>query len=449
MTTFTPRIGTQWPERLAPSIHEALRIAQQEAVRLQIREVSPELLLLGVIKQGHDGVRRVLSDLGINLQTMRAQIAQIFNIPRDAEAENPLNEDFPLSEDAQNCIDQAISFAVSMRAPLTLPEHLLLGTLRHQRTQPLLALLLPTEGVIPAPVIESTNQDYKSAMDQLIHSRVREQTVVSFDNGRSRQKLRGFERPTQLFADIIGEDAAKRSMQEAVNFLRIPRMVRREKKNYLCGMLLVGSPRRNRTPLVKAVAGEAVVPLFTLSFSALVGMLNDIARDIMQLEDVDLSEDERTLLADGSVAQRGRRIIEYIFDQARKSSPCVLLLDDIDAIDQLSTEEERLQWLHQLLIDMDSRDYHPSMVVIAATQHPKGLDLALLHPARFEQRVVLEDSAFTQTRPCPSCKHTTQPGWKHCMYCGTFLVKVCQHCNVLLPEIDGAHFCFECGSPFK
>jgi ATPase family associated with various cellular activities (AAA)/Double zinc ribbon/Clp amino terminal domain, pathogenicity island component len=449
MTTATTRIGTQGLDQLAPSIHEALRIAQQEAVRLQFREVPPELLLLGVIMQGHDGVSKVLSDLGINLQTMRAQAAQTFNIPRDVGAEGPLNSDFPLSEDALYCIDQAIYFAVSLHAPLTLPEHLLLGTLRHQRTQPFLALLLPAEGVIPAPVIESTGQNYKSAMDQLIHSRVREQTVVHFGNGRYRQILRGFERPTQLFTDIIGEDAAKRAMQEAVNFLRIPRMVRREEKNYLCGMLLVGSPRRHRTPLVKAVAGEAVVPLFTLSISALVGMLSDIAQDIMQLEDVDLSEDERTLLADGSVVQRGRRIIEYIFDQARKASPCVLLLDNIDAIDQLSTGEERQQWLHQLLVEMDRRDYHPSMVVIAATQHPDGLDLALLHPARFEQRVVLEDSAFTQTRPCPSCKHTTQPGWKHCMYCGTFLVKVCPHCNVLLPEIDGAHFCFECGSPLK
>lgn len=449
MTTVTSRIRTQVLGWLAPSIHEALRIAQQEAVRLQISELTPELLLLGVIMQGHDGVSKVLSELGIDLQTMRAQAAQIFDIPLDAEAESPLNDNFPLTEDAQNCIDQAIYFAVSMHSPLTLPEHLLLGTLRHQRTQPLLALLLPAERAIPAPVIESTGLDYTVAMDQLIHSRVREQTVISFGNGRSWQMLRGFERPTQLFTDIIGEEAAKRAMQEAVDFLRIPRVVRREEKKYLCGMLLVGNPRRNRTSLVKAVAGEAVVPLFTLSISALVRMLNDIAHDIMQLEDLDLSEHERTLLADGSIAQKGRRMIAYIFDQARKASPCVLLLDDIDAIDQLSTDEERQQWLQQLLVEMDGRDYHPSMVVIAATQHPDGLDLALLHPARFEQRVVLEDSAFAQTRPCPSCKRTTQPGWKHCMYCGTFLVKVCPHCNVILPEIDGVQFCFECGSPLK
>src|SRR5207237_5529330 len=109
----------------------------------------------------------------------------------------------------------------------------------------------------------------------------------------------------------------------------------------------------------------------------------------------------RTLLPDGSIDQKGRRMIAYMFDQARKASPCVLLLDDIDAIDQLSMGEERQQWLNQVLVEMDGRDYHPSMVVIAATQHPDGLDLALLHPARFEQRVVLEDSAFTQSRSCP------------------------------------------------
>src|SRR5207247_9007073 len=110
MTTVTSRIGTQVLGWLAPSIHEALHIAQQEATHLQISEVTPELLLLGVIIQGNDGVGRVLSELGIDLQTMRTQAAQIFDIPLDAEAEGPLNDNFPLSEDAQNCIDQAIYF---------------------------------------------------------------------------------------------------------------------------------------------------------------------------------------------------------------------------------------------------------------------------------------------------------------------------------------------------
>ncbi|HET8851662.1 MAG TPA: AAA family ATPase, partial [Ktedonobacteraceae bacterium] len=176
---------------------------------------------------------------------------------------------------------------------------------------------------------------------------------------------------------------------------------------------------------------------------------SDIANGIMQLEDFDLSEDERTLLTNEEVVPRGRRMIGSIFDRARKASPCVLLLDDMDAIDQLSTEEERQQWLDQLLLEMDWPDNYPSMVVIAATQHPDRLDQALLHPARFGQRIVLEDSAFIHTRPCPSCKHTTRPEWKHCMYCGTLLAKVCPHCNVLLPELEGAHFCFECGSSLK
>ncbi len=92
MTTVTSRIGTQVLGWLAPSIYEALGIAQQEAVRLQISEVTPELLLLGVIIQGHDGVRRVLSELGIDWQTMRLQTAQIFDIPLDAEAESPFND---------------------------------------------------------------------------------------------------------------------------------------------------------------------------------------------------------------------------------------------------------------------------------------------------------------------------------------------------------------------
>ncbi len=138
-------------------------------------------------------------------------------------------------------------------------------------------------------------------------------------------------------------------------------------------------------------------------------------------------------------------MIRYIFDQARKAAPCVLLLDDIDAIDQLSADVERQQWLKQLLIEMDCRNNHPSMVVIAATEHPTSLDQALLHPARFEQRVVLEDNLLTLSRPCPSCRRTTQPGWKHCMYCGTPLGRLCPHCNTLLPGLEGTRFCLECG----
>jgi SpoVK/Ycf46/Vps4 family AAA+-type ATPase len=449
MTTVTPRIRMQELKRLAPSTNDALRIAQQEAARLQTREVSPELLLLGVVLQGHVGVRRVLRHVGINFQTVREQVTQIFNLPRDAKAEKPLKDDIRLSEEAQNCIDWATSFATDVHASVILPEHILLGALRHQRTQPLLALLMSAEGTVPTHVLESPEQDYTSSMDQLIHARVRDQSLVYFSKGRSWQRLRGFERPILLFSDIIGEESAKHTLQEAVDFLRMPRLARREENNYLCGMLLVGSCRSHRNLLIQAVAGEAVVPLLSLSISALVGVLSDIAHDIMELEDFDLSGDERALLSNDNVVQRARGMIAYMFDRARKAAPCVLLIDAIDAIEQLNTEEERWQWLNQLLVEMDGRDYHPSMVVIAATQHSNGLAQALLHPARFGQRILLEDSVLTQTKPCPSCKRTTQPAWKHCMYCGTLLAKVCPHCNALQPELEGAHFCFECGSLLK
>ncbi|HLI08595.1 MAG TPA: AAA family ATPase [Ktedonobacteraceae bacterium] len=451
MTTVSLKIGTQGLDWLAPSTREALRIAQQEAGRLQTGEVTPEILFLAVLMQAHDEVRRVLSDLGMNLQIIRAQAVQTFGMPampRNAEAEQP-HDGLPLSKEVQSCIDWAIAFATDMHAPLILPGHLLLGTLRHQRTQPLLSLLLPDEGVIPAPVMESTGHNYTRAVDQFIRSRVREWSLVSLSSERNRQILRGFERPTVLFTDITGEDAPKRALQEAVDFLRIPALARSQEQSPLYGGVLVGSPRRNRTLLVRAVAGEAVVPLFSLSLSTLAGMLSDIANGSTQLEDLELSEEERTLLAGEAIVLRGRRMIAYVFEQARNASPCVLLLDNIEAINRLSKEEERQQWLNQLLVEMDRREDQPPMVVIAATEHPASLDQALLHPARLQRRIVLEDSMFAQTRPCPSCRHTTQPGWKRCMYCGTLLTRVCPHCNVLLPEITGVRFCFECGGPLK
>jgi hypothetical protein len=447
MSSVTSEIRMRTLDRLAPATQAAIRAAQQEAARLRSQEVSPELLLFGVLLQGHEGVRRVLRHLGIDLQTMRSQAVEIFNLPGDAETEKLLAKDLPLSGDALHCIEWGISFATYVRAPSMLPEHLLLGTLRHPRTQPLLALLLPGDGVIPTPVIEDEELDYPCSMDQLIHGRVREQSLVSLSNGRPRQILRGFERPTLLFADIIGDDMAKKALREAVDFLRVPRLARGRERNYLCGTVLVGSQRRHRSMLVQAVAGEAVVPLLSLSFSALAGMIRDLDSGSMQLEDFDLPEDERNLLANVDSVQRGRRMIAYIFERARKDAPCVLLLDDIDAMYQLNTETECQQWLKQMLVEMDCRDNHPSMVVIAATEHPGSLDQALMHPARFEKLVVLEDSAFIQSRPCPSCLRTALPGWKHCMYCGSTLARVCPRCKTLLPELEDTRFCFECGGP--
>ncbi|MBE3558208.1 MAG: AAA family ATPase [Ktedonobacteraceae bacterium] len=449
MTTITSEIRIQAIDQPAPATQDVLHRAQQEAARLQATEISPELLLLGTIWQGHSGVRKVLHHLGINWQTMRTQAAQIFALSPGTE-QTPASP-LPLSQEAQNCVERAISFATSLHAPALMPEHLLLGTLPHPRIQPLLALLLPdpNEGIIPAPVIESTGRNYSSAMEQFIHSRIREQSVVDLDNRRALQILRSFERPTTLFTDIKGEDNARHLLQEAVTFLSIPRAARYRTKDYLYGSLLVGSPRRNRPQMTRALAGEAAVPLLSLSLSTLADMLKALACGSVQLEDFDLSDEEQRLLAHKDIAHSGRAMIRYLFDQAREVAPCVLLLDDFEALDRLPSEQERQQWLNQILVEMDRREFHPPLVVIAATEHPGNLAQVLLHPTRFRQRVVLEDSILTQARLCPACHSTVQAGWKYCMYCGTPLAKACPQCHALLPEIEEARFCCECGSTLR
>jgi cell division protease FtsH len=188
-----------------------------------------------------------------------------------------------------------------------------------------------------------------------------------FNFGRSRAKLIMEDRPSTTFADIAGVDEARSELEEVVEFLKTPMKFQRLGGKIPKGVLLVGPPGTGKTLLARAVAGEAGVPFFSMSGSEFVEVLVGV----------------------------GASRVRDLFDQAKKASPSIIFIDEIDAVGRqrgtsLTTNDEREQTLNQLLVEMDGFDARQAVVVIAATNRPDGLDLALLRPGRFDRRVTVD-----------------------------------------------------------
>jgi hypothetical protein len=433
---------------LSPATQAVIRLAQNEALKMNAPEVYPEHLFLGVLRQDDVEVLLVLKDLGLDIKKLQTHMLETFGTLNDEGTTQSL----PYSHESLVCFEWAVSFTTQMNSSLIFPKHLMLSVLRHPRIQPLLVLLLSTQyqDVLPAPLIEAEGHAYTSYLDQLIHSRVREQSIRTFNHSSLKRVFRRLERPHITFEDIQGLDGAKDKLREVVDFLKKPQNFQRSMKTYLYGVLLVGHPCTDRTLLVKAIAGEAVVPLICLSISALVELLTDLDSNVISLDDLHLPMDEYNLLMNNSFSQRGRNMIAYIFSQAKKLSPCVLFFDNLDAVFKLPTSRECDQWLKQLVIEMDGLDDYPSMAVIATTSSNYQLDQALLHPGRFEHQIVMSSSIMThpvaQTKLCLSCKYEVLVTWKYCVYCGAVLTQTCPNCGTLFMQLEGARFCSGCGT---
>lgn len=188
-----------------------------------------------------------------------------------------------------------------------------------------------------------------------------------FNFGRSRAKVIMEDRPSTTFNDVAGVDEAKQDLVEIVEFLRNPQKYQRLGGRIPRGVLLVGPPGTGKTLLARAVAGEAQVPFFSMSGSEFVEVLVGV----------------------------GASRVRDLFDQAKRASPSIIFIDEIDAVGRqrgtsLTTNDEREQTLNQLLVEMDGFDAHQAVVVIAATNRPDGLDQALLRPGRFDRRVSVD-----------------------------------------------------------
>lgn len=186
--------------------------------------------------------------------------------------------------------------------------------------------------------------------------------------GRSRAKMMIADTPTVTFDDVAGVEESKQELQEIVEFLRFPERFASLGARIPSGVLLLGPPGTGKTLLAKAVAGEAGVPFFSLSGSEFVEMFVGV----------------------------GAARVRDLFDQAKKNSPCIMFVDEIDAVGRHrgaglgGGHDEREQTLNQILVEMDGFDTGTNIIVLAATNRPDILDPALLRPGRFDRRVVLD-----------------------------------------------------------
>jgi cell division protease FtsH len=185
--------------------------------------------------------------------------------------------------------------------------------------------------------------------------------------GRSKAKLLNQDEVNVNFKDVAGCEEAKDEVQELVEFLRDPGKFQKLGGKIPCGVLLVGSPGTGKTLLAKAVAGEAKVPFFTISGSDFVEMFVGV----------------------------GASRVRDMFEQAKKNAPCIIFIDEIDAVGRHrgaglgGGHDEREQTLNQLLVEMDGFEGKEGIIVMAATNRPDVLDPALLRPGRFDRQVVV------------------------------------------------------------
>ena len=186
--------------------------------------------------------------------------------------------------------------------------------------------------------------------------------------GRSRAKMMPFNRPGVSFNDVAGVEEAKTELQEVVEFLKYPERFLSLGAKIPKGVLLVGQPGTGKTLLARAVAGEAGVPFFHISGSEFVEMFVGV----------------------------GAARVRDLFDQAKRNAPCIVFVDEIDAVGRHrgaglgGGHDEREQTLNQILVEMDGFETNNNVIVLAATNRPDILDPALLRPGRFDRRVTLD-----------------------------------------------------------
>jgi cell division protease FtsH len=190
----------------------------------------------------------------------------------------------------------------------------------------------------------------------------------AFNFAKSRARLASVNKPTVTFADVAGVDEAKGELQEIVEFLKSPQKFLALGARIPRGVLLVGPPGCGKTLIAKAVAGEAGVPFFSISGSEFVEMFVGV----------------------------GASRVRDLFEQAKRNSPCIVFVDEIDAVGRQrgaglgGGHDEREQTLNQILVEMDGFDSSTNVIVLSATNRPDILDPALLRPGRFDRHVVID-----------------------------------------------------------
>ena len=231
-----------------------------------------------------------------------------------------------------------------------------------EQTSPLLSVVLTW--VLPIVLFIAVGQ----LMAKKLTDRAGGPGSMMFGAGKSNAKIYVQSSQGIRFADVAGEDEAKENLQEIVNYLHDPSKYQEIGASMPKGILLVGPPGTGKTLLAKAVAGESQVPFFSISGSEFVEMFVGM----------------------------GASKVRDLFNQAKEKAPCIVFIDEIDAIGQKRSggqyggNDEREQTLNQLLTEMDGFDDNSGVIILAATNRPESLDPALTRPGRFDRRVPVE-----------------------------------------------------------
>lgn len=230
-----------------------------------------------------------------------------------------------------------------------------------RQTSPILTILL--SWILPIIIIILIGQ----YMSRKMMKKAGGDNFMTFGMGRSNAKVYVKSSEGIRFADVAGEDEAKENLTEIVEYLHNPDKYREIGASMPKGILLVGPPGTGKTMLAKAVAGEANVPFFSMSGSEFVEMFVGM----------------------------GASKVRDLFRQAKEKAPCIVFIDEIDAIGkkrngQIGGNDEREQTLNQLLTEMDGFEENTGVIILAATNRPESLDPALLRPGRFDRRVPVE-----------------------------------------------------------
>ncbi|MGI5986729.1 MAG: ATP-dependent zinc metalloprotease FtsH [Dysosmobacter sp.] len=230
-----------------------------------------------------------------------------------------------------------------------------------RQESPILSVLLTW--VLPLVIFIAIGQ----FMSKKLMDRAGGANAMSFGLGKSNAKIYVKSSEGIKFSDVAGEDEAKESLKEIVDYLHDPQKYREIGAAMPKGILLVGPPGTGKTMLAKAVAGEANVPFFSMSGSEFVEMFVGM----------------------------GASKVRDLFKQAKEKAPCIVFIDEIDAIGkkrdgQIGGNDEREQTLNQLLTEMDGFEGNTGVIILAATNRPESLDPALTRPGRFDRRVPVE-----------------------------------------------------------
>ncbi len=237
------------------------------------------------------------------------------------------------------------------------------GRVIEEPASPLLTLFMTT--ILPILIFVGLGQ----YMSKKLMSQAGGKNAMTFGMGKSSAKIYVPSTQGIRFSDVAGEDEAKESLQEIVDYLHNPKKYTDAGASMPKGVLLVGPPGTGKTMLAKAVAGEAGVPFFSISGSEFVEMFVGM----------------------------GASKVRDLFKQAKEKAPCIVFIDEIDAIGQkrntgagIGGNDEREQTLNQLLTEMDGFEENTGVIILAATNRPESLDPALTRPGRFDRRVPVE-----------------------------------------------------------